>query len=29
MSKMGSHFPFGHLKYKLRPKEKPGVKLAI
>jgi hypothetical protein len=29
MSKMGSHDPFGHLKHKLWPKERPGVKLAI
>ncbi len=29
MSKMRSHFPFGHLKQKLWPKERPGVKLAI
>jgi hypothetical protein len=29
MSKMGSHCPFGHLKHKLWPKERPGVKLAI
>jgi hypothetical protein len=29
MSKMGSHDPFGHLKYKLWPKERSGVKLAI
>jgi len=29
MSKMGSHDPFGHLKHKLCPKERPGVKLAI
>jgi hypothetical protein len=26
MSKMGSHCSFGHLKHKLRPKEKPRVK---
>jgi hypothetical protein len=26
MSKMGSHCSFGHLKQKLRPKERPGVK---
>jgi hypothetical protein len=26
---MGSHHPFGHLKHKLWPKERPGVKLAI
>jgi hypothetical protein len=26
MSKMGSHCSFGHLKHKLRPKERPGVK---
>jgi len=26
---MGSHRPFGHLKHKLWPKEKPGVKLTI
>jgi hypothetical protein len=26
MSKMGSHYSFGHLKHKLRPKEGPGVK---
>ncbi len=29
MSKMGSHDPFEHLKHKLWPKEKLGVKLAI
>jgi hypothetical protein len=29
MSKMGSHDPFGHLQHKLRPKERPGVKLAV
>jgi hypothetical protein len=29
MSKMGSHCPFGHLKHKLWPKERSGVKLAI
>jgi hypothetical protein len=29
MFKMGSHYPFGHLKHKLWPKEKLGVKLAI
>jgi hypothetical protein len=29
MSKMGSHHPFGHLKHKLWPKERPRVKLAI
>jgi len=29
MSKMGSHHPFGHLKHKLWPKERPGIKLAI
>jgi hypothetical protein len=29
MSKMGSHHPFGHLKQKLWPKERPGVQLAI
>jgi hypothetical protein len=29
MSKMGSHDPFGHLKHKLWPKERPGIKLAI
>ncbi len=29
MSKMGSHDPFGHLKHKLWPKERPRVKLAI
>jgi hypothetical protein len=29
MSKMGSRCPFGHLKHKLWPKERPGVKLAI
>jgi hypothetical protein len=29
MLKMGSHDPFGHLKHKLWPKEKPIVKLAI
>jgi hypothetical protein len=27
MSKMGSHCSFGHLKHKLWPKERPGVKL--
>jgi hypothetical protein len=27
--KMGLHDPFGHLKHKLWPKERPGVKLAI
>jgi hypothetical protein len=26
MSKMGSHCSFGHLKHKLRPKKRPGVK---
>jgi hypothetical protein len=26
---MGSHDPFGHLKHKLWPKERPGVKLAV
>jgi hypothetical protein len=26
MSKMCSHCSFGHLKHKLRPKERPGVK---
>jgi len=26
---MGLHHPFGHLKHKLWPKERPGVKLAI
>jgi hypothetical protein len=29
MSKMGFHCPFGHLKHKLWPKERLGVKLAI
>jgi len=29
MSKMGSHDPFGHLKHKLWPKERSGVKLAV
>jgi hypothetical protein len=29
MSKMGSHFPFGHLQPKLWAKEGPGVKLAV
>jgi hypothetical protein len=29
MSKMGSHWSFGHLKHKLWPKERPGVKLAV
>ncbi len=29
MSKMGSHHSFQHLKHKLWPKEKPGVKLTI
>jgi hypothetical protein len=29
MSKMGSHHPFGHLKHKLWPKERSGVKLTI
>jgi hypothetical protein len=29
MSKMGSHDPFGHLKHKLWPKERSGVKLPI
>jgi hypothetical protein len=29
MSKMGSHRRFGHLKHKLWPKERPGVKLAV
>jgi hypothetical protein len=29
MSKMGSHRPFGHLKHKLWPKERPVVKLAV
>jgi hypothetical protein len=29
MSKMGSHFSFGHLKHKLWAKERSGVKLAI
>jgi hypothetical protein len=29
MSEMGSHDPFGHLKHKLWPKERLGVKLAI
>jgi hypothetical protein len=26
---MGSHCPFGHLKHKLWPKERPGVKLVV
>jgi hypothetical protein len=26
---MGSHDPFGHLKHKLWPKERPGIKLAV
>jgi hypothetical protein len=26
---MGSHCPFGHLKHKLWPKERPGVKLTV
>jgi len=29
MSKMGSHDPFGYLKYKLWPKERSGIKLPI
>jgi hypothetical protein len=29
MCKMGSHDPFEHLKHKLWPKERPGVKLVI
>jgi len=29
MSKMGSHYSFGHLKHKLWPKKGPGVKLPI
>jgi hypothetical protein len=29
MSKMGSHDPFRHLKHKLWPKERPGVKLVV
>jgi hypothetical protein len=29
MSKMGSHGSFGHLKHKLWPKERSGVKLAV
>jgi hypothetical protein len=29
MSEMGSHHPFGHLKHKLWPKERPGVKVAV
>jgi hypothetical protein len=29
MSKMSSHLPFGHLKHKLWPKERLGVKLTI
>jgi hypothetical protein len=29
MSKMGLHDPFGHLKHKLWPKERVGIKLAI
>jgi hypothetical protein len=29
MAKIGSHDPFRHLKHKLGPKERPGVKLAV
>jgi hypothetical protein len=29
MSKMGSHDPFGHLKHKLWPKERPWIKLVV
>jgi hypothetical protein len=29
MSKMGSHDPFGYLKHKLWPKERPGIKLVV
>ncbi len=29
MSKMGSHCSFGHLKHKLWPKERPGIKLPV
>ncbi len=29
MFKIGSYDPFGHLKHKLWPKEKPRVKLAV
>jgi len=29
ISKMGLHDPFGHLKHRLWPKERPGIKLAI
>jgi hypothetical protein len=29
MFEMGLHDPFGHLKHKLRPKEKSGIKLAV
>jgi len=29
MSKMGSYHPFGHLKHKLWPKEKAGIKVAV
>jgi len=29
MSKMGLHHPFGHVKHKLWPKERSGVKLAV
>jgi hypothetical protein len=29
ISKMGPHDPFGHLKHKLWPKERTGIKLAI
>jgi hypothetical protein len=29
MSKMGLYCPFGHLKHKLWPKERPGVKLVV
>jgi hypothetical protein len=29
MSKMGLHHPFGHIKHKLWPKERPGVEWAV
>jgi hypothetical protein len=29
MFKVGSHHPFGHMKHKLWPKERPGIKLTI
>jgi hypothetical protein len=29
MSKMGSHDPFGYLKHKLLPKDRPEIKVAI